>query len=302
MNLEELSPLLFQQYRKLSKETGPLDRLQTREFKAIAQKLKNHEPDLYTYLLYYMPLRYQEGLSLIGECPKPPARVLDLFARVGPFSLAALEKGAGEVIMMDKDRTFLDAGAQVIGRMGYPVTTKVWDPSKPLRLDEPFDLIIAAYPDEPLKDEFVERLIDKLTPEGVLLLVDSSLPGPNKAFLERRDRFVKKRYPVQAPCVFQGECVALKSGAPCYAQRPLHKIPIIKDLQRSAGINLSSLKMSYLMIRPKQAGWPQVPPSARVISPPIETHEGEKFFLCATDGKKLLGSTLKTHPKASRAY
>lgn len=302
MKLDELIPLCFQQYRKITKETGTLDRLQTREFKRVAAELKSGKETIGASLLYYMPLRYQEGLSLIGECGKPPKRVLDLFAGAGPYSLAALEKGAGEVVMMGKDVALLEAGAEIIGRMGYPVATREWDIKKPLRLEGEYDLIIAAYPDEPLSDEFIHRLINKLSPEGSLLLVASSQPDENRAFLERRDRLVKSGYPVQAPCVYRGECVALKSKAPCYAQRPLIKAPIIKDLQRSAGINLSSLKMSYLLVRRKEAGWPQVPPCDRVVSPPIETVHGERFFLCGTEGKRLLGSKLKVHPKASRAY
>lgn len=302
MQLEALVPLIYQAYRRLSKEPGPLDRLQTREFRAIAAALKEGDKDLFTSLLYYLPLRYQEGLSLIGELSQPPQRVLDLFARCGPFSLAALEKGAREVLMLDEDPKYLETAAGIIGRMGYPVASKEWSPSKPLRVEGKFDLIIAAYPKNPLTDAFIFSLLEKLTPEGTLLLVDSSQPGPNREFLERRDRLVKAGYPVQAPCVWQGECVALKAKAPCYAQRALIKIPLIKDLQRAAGINLSSLKMSYLIIRNKNAGWPKVPPSARVVSPPIETVQGEKFFLCSTAGKEMLSSKLKEHPKASRAY
>lgn len=302
MKLDELIPLLFHAYRRLSKESGPMDRLQTREFKMVADQVKAGKEELYAYLLYYFPLRYQEGLSLIGECATPPERVLDVGSRMGPFSLAALERGAREVVMLDHNIEWLEIGAEVIGRMGYPVTKRVWDQQKAPPVDGQFDLIILAYPTIPYKDEFIYKLIDRLTPNGQLLLVDSSQEGPNREMLERRDRLVKAGYPIQAPCVWKGECVALKSKAPCYAQREYRKAPILKDLQRSAGINLSSLKMSYLLIRRKEAGWPAVIPSDRVISPPFETVQGTRYYLCGTEGKKTLGSTLKVHPKASRAY
>lgn len=302
MKLDELVPLLFQAYRKLSKEEGTLDRLQTREFKKIAAQLKSGKEDLFTSLLYYMPLRYQEGLSLIGEVGESPERVLDVFADCGAFSLAALEKGCKEVVMLGDESSRLDLAASIIGRMGYPVTSRLWHNSRSLPVQGAFDLIIAAYPKEPLTDAFIFSLLDRLSPKGQLLLVDSSQEGINREFLERRDRLVKAGYPIQAPCVWQEECVALKSKAPCYAQRTLLKIPIIKDLQRAAGINLSSLKMSYLLVRSKESSWPKVPPSARVISPPMESALGERFYLCSTEGKQTLSSKLKVHPKASRAY
>src|SRR5438105_202792 len=105
-NLDELMPLVVGIYRKLSKEPGPLDRLQTREFRSIVSQLKkNHEghfqPEeplsLYAYLLYDFIVHYQEGLSLIGEVPFTPKRVLDVASGTLPFSLAALKTGAREV-------------------------------------------------------------------------------------------------------------------------------------------------------------------------------------------------------------
>lgn len=303
MKLDELLPLLFQAYRQLAKEPGAMDRLQTREFRTVAASVqagKEHDP--YAYLLYYFPVRYQEGLSLIGECATVPNRVLDVGSRMGPFALAALEKGASEVIMVDEDEKWLEIGAEIIGRMGYPVSTRIWNPERPIQVQGKFDLIICAYPQSPLKDEFVHYLVNMLTPNGQVLLVDSSQEGINREFLQRRDRLVKAGYPIQAPCVWQGECVALKAKAPCYAQRALVKAPILRDLQRAAGINLSSLKMSYLLVRRKDVSWPAVIPCSRVISPPMETVQGERYYLCGTEGRTTLGTTLKVHPKASRAY
>lgn len=304
--LEELLPLLMHFYRKDSHEEGPSDRLHTREFKKIVEQLTQGSDfgssQLYPYLLYYFSLRYQEGLSLIGELPFEPTRVLDLFAKTGPFTLAALEHGAREVIMLDTEEKNLEIGAQIVGRRGYPVQKRIANPIIHLPLQGEFDLIICAYPPVLLKDDFILRMIHKLTPRGVLLLVDSSLPKVNQLFLERRDRLVKAGYPVQAPCIWQGECPALKSHAPCYAQRELIKTRLMKDLQRAASINLSSLKMSYLMVKKKGAEWPETPLSYRVISPPIDTLQGKRFFLCGTDGKKTIGSTLTEFPKKSRAF
>ncbi len=58
--------------------------------------------------------------------------------------------------------------------------------------------------------------------------------------------------------------------------------------------------MSYLIFRHPEAEWPVLPkePLYRVVSPPIETYHGNRFYLCGTDGKKTLGSHLQEPSKA----
>lgn len=62
--------------------------------------------------------------------------------------------------------------------------------------------------------------------------------------------------------------------------------------------------MSYLILRTPTAGWPDVgdQPLYRVISPPIDTFSGKRFYLCGTDGKKQLGSHIEKHPIESKAF
>jgi hypothetical protein len=139
----------------------------------------------------------------------------------------------------------------------------------------------------------------------LLLIADNSFSEANQRVLEIRDRLVKENVPVQAPCVWRGECPALKTpNSPCYAQREMEKPFLIKEFQRAAQINASSLKMSYLILRSPQAAWPTLPssPLYRVISPPIESFQGKRYYLCGTDGKKNLGSHLNPPPKEARAF
>ena len=62
--------------------------------------------------------------------------------------------------------------------------------------------------------------------------------------------------------------------------------------------------MSYLLLRHPKAGWPNLPQENlyRVVSPPVESFHGHRYYLCGTDGKKTLGSHLETHPPESRAF
>ena len=331
-DIDTLIPLLIGVWRRFHKEPGPGDVLQTREFRRVVTAVKTlleksdqgkslvgedyfKSPELLgAYLLYQWVLHYQEGLSLIGEIPITPSRVLDICSGPSPFAFAALRHGAHEVYATDRNLQALTLGAEVCGRFGLPLNIRQWDCLKTrCPIEKKFDLIIAAHCLEELfphnevaLHQFITYLLEQLTPEGFLLIVDSSFPESNNRVLRLRDQLVKDGVPIQAPCVWRGECPALKSGnSPCYAQREFEKPTLIKEIQRAANINLGSLKMSYLIVKNPQAAWPVLPANQnfyRVISPPIESFQGKRYYLCGTDGKKNLGSHLKSHPSQSRAF
>lgn len=329
-DLEELIPILIGVWRRWRKEPGPPDRLQTREFRSAVEAIKTLQqgfegeksligqdyfanPDLLgAYLLYQWLIHYQQGLSLIGEIPITPMRVLDVCSGPAPFAFAALRHGAHEVYAVDQNLQALQLGAEVSGRYGLPMAIRRWKCFKgPLPVEGQFDLIIVGhclkelFPNGEGEHAFLTELLNRLTPRGYLLLVEDSFPEANRRVLKLRDRFVRDGIAVQAPCVWKGECPALQpGGAPCYAQRKLEKPFLIKEFQRAAEINLSSLKMSYLLLRSPQASWPELPAKRlyRVISPPVTSFHGTRYYLCGVDGKKNLGSRLEQLPKEAKAF
>lgn len=334
-DLETIMPILMGIWRRLHKEAGPSDKLQTREFRRVVDAViklqqmsdgersligqdyfKNNEM-LGAYLLYQWVVHYQEGLSLIGELPHTPRRVLDVCSGPGPFAFAALRHGAQDVFATDQNMEAMKWGAELCGRYGLALNTRKWDCLKQsLPIEGKFDLIIVAHCLEELfpstsKDwkekqhAFLNGMIRRLSPEGYLMIVDNSFAEANKRLLMLRDHMVlKENVPVQAPCVWKGECPALQANSPCYAQREFEKPYIVKEIQRSAQINLNSLKMSYVIFRNPGFGWPHLPDRKmyRVISPPVESFQGKRFYLCGTDGKKVLGSHLQEQPIESRAF
>ncbi len=334
-DLETLMPLLIGAWRRFHKLAGPADKLQTREFRSVVEavvKLQNglekgdeligqdyfSDRDLLgAYLLYHWVIHYQQGLSLINEIPETNiGRVLDIGAGPGAFAFASLRHGAREVIALDRNMAALQLAAEVTGRYGFPVSIRKLDVLKSPLPDGEFDLIILGhclsefFPDtqkgwKSLQNGWIQTLLNKLSPKGHLLIVDGSGIQSNRRILELRDYLVGQGVPVQAPCVWKGECPALQTqNSPCYAQRELEKPYLIKEIQRASQINLSSLKMSYLLMKSPQAAWPELPiqPLYRVISPPIDTHGGKRYYLCGTDGKKNLGSHLTEHPPESRSF
>lgn len=334
VDLETIIPLLISVWRRFHKLSGPADVLQTREFRSVVEAVKKlqhgletgdsligedyfSQPDLLgAYLLYYWVLRYQQGLSLINELPHAPQRVLDLGSGPGAFSFAALRHGAREVVALDRNPTALKLASEVCGRYGFPLTIRTHSLQRfPYPVEGKFDLIIVGYCLEELfpasqkewnqrQREWIGGLRNYLTEEGSLLFVESSLAHSNRRLLVLRDQLVQEGYPVQAPCVWKGACPALESKSVCYAQRDLDKPYLIGQIQRAAQINLNSLKMSYLILRNPEAGWPSLPdhPLYRVISPPVDTHAGKRFHLCGTDGKRDLGSHFKEQAPEARAF
>lgn len=334
-DLETIMPLLIGQWRRAMQLAGPGDRLQTREFRSAVAQIQqlqrglwegkelvgrdyfSHKETLGAYTLYHWPVHYQQALTLINEIPDIPHRVLDVGAGPCPFAFGALRHGAHEVFALDASRQALEWGAQICGRYGLPLSLlpgKLNDVIKQLAAS--FDLIIAAH----CLDEIfasgeeaiagLEKLLALLVPTGHLLLVGASAPADNMKMLALRDSLVEKGYPIRAPCVWQGGCPARRRpDSPCFAQRPFEKPPLLAEIQRAASINLSSLKMSYLIVGAKGAPWPANPrpatqglPLYRVISPPFDGHFGTTFYLCGVDGKKKLASSLTALPAAARPF
>lgn len=334
-DMNEMMPLLIQTWRKFRKEGGPSDKLQTREFRNVVEtvsKLRKGieesdtligtdyfaEPNyLSCYLLYQWVISYQEALSVIGELPFNPQRVLDICSGPIPMGFAALKHGAQEVVATDRNMQALELGAEICGRSGYPVSIRKWNSLREQNLIEgQFDLIIIGHSLEELfpstqkgwlddQQRFLNKLLYKLTDNGCLVIIEDSLPNFNKRVLEIRERFVKDNVPVQAPCVWRGTCPALQTpNSPCYAQREFEKPYLIKEIQRGAQINLGSLKMSYLIVRNPKSGWPTLPENDlyRIISPPVDSQQGKSYYLCGTEGKKKLSSHMQEQPIQARAF
>ncbi len=318
---DTLYPLIIFKWRKLmGLPLGPEDSLQTREFQTLIQKIKDYQnsevlttkPAVAAYLMYEWPLRYAEGLSLLKELPKTPQRVLELGGIGAPFSFAAMQHGATEAVSIDRRELALNHGAELCGHLGYPISIRTGDIRKltALPIEGKWDLIslphslFALFDTQEARKNYIKRLLDLLTEDGHILIVESSANEINREFLMLRDDVAEEGISIAAPCLWKGNCPARgKGSSPCYAQRPLEKPSMIKNIQRALEINLSSLKMSYLLLRSRKAPKPVLADSLyRIVSPPVSTFRGERFFLCGVQGKKTLGTTLKTHPKQSKAF
>ncbi len=316
-DFDTLIPILIKLWRNLQRlPAGPQDRLQTREFNALIEAITKQQKEkkiesteeVGAYLLYDWLVHYAQGLSLIEELPHTPYRVLDIAAGAAPMSLAALRHGAREVYAIDHNLKLLECGAHISGHYGHPLTIREHNClDKKFPVQGPWDLIILSHsffllcPQEEEARSYLTFLMNQLTKTGFLLIVESSEESVNRRIIGLRDFAVEHGYGVQAPCICKGAC-PLQGSSPCYAQRPFEKPPLVKDIQRLVGINLSSLKMSYLLLKPNPTPARPDKKFFRVISPSVQTFWGKRFYLCTDDGKRTLGLKAETAPKSARAF
>lgn len=330
-DIETVMPLLIGIWRKMFKLAGPPEELQTREFRSyvthvkelyeeegkekegsLSQALQNRDL-LGAYFLYFWPLRYLEAMHLLGEIPSTGFSALDLSVGPSPFAFAALRYGYQDVTSIGSNERALNLTAEAAGRYGYPLQIR----NELMRFKtgaKRYDLITLSYtlldlyPSDSLahsekRKELVFNLLNSLAPEGYLLIVDGSTEKKNKKILELRDQLVEGGYIIQAPCIYQGRCPALANKNICFAQRELQKPYLIQEAQRSGRINMNSLKMTYLMVRSKEASVPDLQRDLyRIISPPFEEKGKKTYYLCGKGGRKKLTSSMETATKETRAF
>ena len=155
LDLDTIMPMLIGVWRRFHKESGPGDVLQTREFRRVVEAVQAIKTEknpfqsrelLGAYILYYWVVHYQQALSLLGELPHTPKRVLDVCSGPAPMAFAALRHGAQEVYATDKNTTALELGAEICGRYGLPLSIRKWNcQSQPLPIEGKFDLIILGH-------------------------------------------------------------------------------------------------------------------------------------------------------------
>lgn len=331
IDIEELMPLLIGIWRKMFRLAGPAEELMTREFRsfvshikelcaeeskekegALALSMQNRDL-LGAYFLYFFPLRYLEAMHLLGELPETGSTALDLSVGPSPFALAALKYGYQDVTSIGSVEGALNLTAEACGRSGYPIQIRN-ELNRFRKGTKKYDLITLSYTLLDLfptdssqhvekRKQLVRDLLDSLNPEGFLLIVEDSQEKQNKKVLELRDSLVESGYFVQAPCIYQGRCPALANKNVCFAQRELKKPYLIAEAQRSGRINMNSLKMSYLIVRSKEAKQPETKRDLyRIISPPFEDRGRTTYYLCGKGGRKKLASSLESHTKDTRAF
>ncbi len=175
----------------------------------------------------------------------------------------------------------------------------------------PFDLIVAGTMlnelPSPQRAPLVRALLERLTPEGALVLVEPALRETSRALHELRDVLLKGRDAhVFAPCTRVGApCPALADAKDwCHEDRPFTPPPRLRRLIQATGLRERGLKFAYLTLRRAAAGLVELPTGTRALRVVSEARDGKgtiERVVCGNEGRVPLRLFRRERGDAGRA-
>jgi SAM-dependent methyltransferase len=270
----------------VSRNVRDLSRGLTRD-RALAGERYLSDPDLLgAYLLHFWPVSYAEARLCLEMMRTeregtPFASALEIGAGPGAMSVALLEAGAREVLACDRSGAALSLARRIASARGRRLQTFQWDATKSTGMPTgAFDVIALGHtlnelwPANPeriaLRVSLIERLGQRLAPDGRLLIVEPALMKTAQEAIQVRDGLVQKGFTVEAPCIWQGACPALPNGT-CHGEFAWQPPREMVRLAHAARIGRESLKMAWFVLRRAPvsvAAGPPVEPGPRVASTP----------------------------------
>ena len=252
-----------------------------------------------------------EECTAAGRAWPSPLRVLDVGAGLGAAGLGAVEQlraggadGHLHVVSLDDDVEALEI-AHALWKVA--AATRLGDVTHEPRLwsatnagaalgADPYDLVLASAVLCELgvaPDALVGRLLDALTPDGVLIIIEPALRETSRALLALRDRLVARGdVTIIAPCTRTGPCPALVDARDwCHEDRSLSPSPGLARLAAATSLRRGGLKFSYLTVRrhgPTLAEASGLADPLRVVSDPIVSKGKLELWVCGPDGRRRL--------------
>jgi precorrin-6B methylase 2 len=229
-----------------------------------------------------IPLAELSARGLIG---RSSLRVLDVGAGAGAMSLGLLAALPGvqlQLTAVDRDRAALGVLQRVIGAVAPSARVEVVLGDVTAALPQgPYDLVVAGTLLNELSADahlpLARALLERLAPQGTLILVEPALRDTARALHALRDALVDGGLAhVFAPCTHQRPCPALLDARDwCHEDRRWTPPPRIAGLMRRTGLRDEGLKFAYLSLRRE--------PDPLVVPPP--THRALRVVSGALDHK-----------------
>ncbi len=245
--------------------------------------------------------------------PSGPLRVMDLGAGGGTMSLALLAtlaaappRGTVHLDAVDRDLGALsllplvveaaqrELSSALSGELECAVRPLPGDVSRELPGDAMglYDLILAGNLLNELPADrcwpLLLELLERLAPQGSLLLVEPALRSTTRALHALRDRvLVSGAASVFAPCTRQGPCPALLDDDDwCHESRPFLFPPELRRLAAMTGLRRGPVKWSYVVFNRQGQRVADRPGALRVVSDGLKSKGKLEVFLCGEEGKK----------------
>jgi len=256
------------------------------------------------YLAYFAPLNAVKTALLLARLSDEGAlplssgmRVADLGA--GPLSSTIgvwlATQGFARAVAVDRSERALEEGLSVLEALDTEAAARVSLVARPLdqaalASEGPFDLVLMANVlneiGDPRRDldkrlSLVERALGALADDGHLLVLEPATRVHSRALQAVRDILVGRGAQVAAPCLTTRPCPLLASaGSWCFSELPFSPPPPAARLADRAGLHLSPLKTSFLLVGAAPRGTGQ----ARVVGGQMRAEGVERRYLCAEPG------------------
>jgi len=290
-NRDDASPLDEREKQQILDGIATLSAGLTRTRELVGDRYLDEPRLLGAYLLFYWPVSYAQARSVLGELGRKPGRVLDVGAGPAPLAFAAHDAGATRLVALDRSRPALAVAARLAAAHGIALETIPWVPKDPLP-EGPFDTIVVGHLLNELPaaeaEALCNALLDRLAPNGDLVLIEPALRETSRRLLGLRDRLVAGGIVVKAPCLFRGGCPALvRESDWCHAERPLVAPQLVAELARAAALHRDSVKMTYLILAAPGSSWPgpATGPVFRMVSEQLPEKGKTRLFGCGPDGR-----------------
>ncbi len=280
------------------------------------------DPDLLiAYGLYYFPQTYARTLYPLDELlrfrkwnPGPKVRVLDLGCGLGASGLAIYDrlKSEGKTVEMHAwDQS--SPSLELLQKLVRETRNTEWNCRKEdlhhLKLEKAeWDLIVMSFSLNELfttpDPAWINSLLNSLTPNGILLILEPATQIASNALMTLRDHFAEQgKRTILGPCLHHAACPLRKDGKFwCHEVRIWQPPESLEFLNRRLYHTIRELKFSFLVL----GSQPLVPSTGttaqlRLISPLQEENGKTAFIGCAADGDKHRYEILHRHlEKAER--
>jgi ribosomal protein RSM22 (predicted rRNA methylase) len=262
----------------------------------------NSEISLKAYLLYFLPVNLHKITALLKGLIFPenkPLKILDFGCGPGTGSLAALGYFPNEmdITLFDQSGNAEKLASNLISEFRPGIKCK--SPGKNW-VNGKYDLIIAAnvLNEIPKKEDTTRDLIDALSEDGVLLILEPALKAKTREAMKLRDFILKtdKTLSVLFPCTHNNPCPMLKYPADwCHGPLYWEGTKLVSQIDELTGFNKHRLKYSAFVLRKNAENLP----GCRVVSIPKKDKTGISAVLCCKD---FYGPVKVSKKKNSESY
>ena len=327
--LEEVwMPHLIKAWRTLVGKSGSGERLSAREVESVGEAVRvlsgglvgereligtpymDEAAKLGAYLLYFWPVSYAQGRRVLRELGAERVRghVVDLGGGPGPMAFAALDEGASSAHLMERSQSALQAALGMAREHGFELTgvrsdlqrAQEWPVADGMIMGHALgELWCGGEERIEQRAALCEAWLERLRPQGWLVLIEPALRETSRELLQVRDVLVERGHEIFAPCLRAGGCPALERERDwCHSERAWTPPRVVSQIMSAAGLKRRTLKMSYLILCPDQhsARDEQV---FRIVSEPLHTKGRYHHVACGEAGRH--GVTLLSRQKGRMA-